>query len=41
MKIDFREKKTEAQWQETLDDFWKRATPLWFDWLEWVLLIRA
>jgi len=39
MQGDFKEKKTEAQWQKAIDDFWRRATPQWFDWLEWVLIL--
>jgi len=39
MKIDFKEKKTEAGWQRTIDSFWKKATPHWFEWLEWVLVL--
>lgn len=39
MKIDFNARKTELEWQETLDNFWKRATPLWFDWLQWILVL--
>ncbi len=39
MKIDFSARKTELGWQETLDNFWKRVTPLWFDWLQWTLVL--
>jgi len=39
MKIDFSVRKTELGWQETLDNFWKRVTPLWFDWLQWILVL--
>ena len=38
-KVDLGAKKTEAEWQETIDDFWKRVTPLWFQWLEWLLIL--
>jgi hypothetical protein len=38
-KIDLNTKKTELQWQETIDSFWKKVTPLWFDWLQWVLVL--
>jgi hypothetical protein len=41
MKVDFGATKTEMKWQETLDDFWKRATPLWFDWLQWIVVLGA
>lgn len=39
MKIDLGSKKTEAEWQKTVDDFCKKATPLWFQWLEWLLIL--
>jgi hypothetical protein len=39
MKIDFNVKKTEWKWQETIDNFWRIATPIWFDWLQWVLVL--
>lgn len=39
MTVDFSAKKTEAGWQETFDAFWKALTPIWFDWLEWVLIL--
>jgi hypothetical protein len=39
MKVDFKARKTEKKWQETLDSFWKKATPLWFDWLQWILVL--
>ncbi len=39
MKINLKEEKTEAQWQNTIDNFWKKATPQWFEWLEWVLVL--
>lgn len=35
------EKKTEAEWQKTIDDFWLGFTPLWFDFLQWLLVIGA
>lgn len=41
MKIDFNTKKTEADWQRVLDDFWMKATPRWFEWLSWVLILGA
>ena len=41
MKIDFKVKKTEAEWQKALDDFWMKATPQWFEWLEWLLILGA
>lgn len=39
MKVDFNAKKTEPQWQHVLDEFWKKITPLWFDWLQWILIL--
>jgi hypothetical protein len=39
MKIDMNSKKTEPRWQEVIDNFWKKVTPLWFDWLQWVLVL--
>lgn len=41
MKIDFGKKQTEAQWNKTFDDFWKKVIPHWFTWLEWVIIIGA
>jgi uncharacterized membrane-anchored protein len=41
MKIDFNARKTEVGWQQTVDDFWKEATPTWFEWLEWILVLGA
>lgn len=38
-RVDFQARKSEAGWQEALDRFWRRATPLWFEWLEWVLIL--
>ena len=40
-KIDFKTKKTEAGWQRVLDDFWLKATPKWFEWLTWVIILGA
>jgi len=39
MKIDLKTKKTEAGWQKAVDDFWLKATPKWFEWLSWVLIL--
>jgi hypothetical protein len=41
MKIDFNTKKTEADWQRVFDDFCIKATPKWFEWLGWVLILGA
>ena len=39
MNIDFNTKKTESEWQTSIDKFWKYVTPLWFEILEWVLIL--
>jgi len=39
MKVDLNAKKTEAEWQRRIDDFWKQATPVWFQWLEWLFIL--
>lgn len=41
MKIDFNTRKTEAEWQKAFDDFWLKATPNWFKWLGWVIILGA
>ena len=41
MKINLKAKKTEAEWQKTLDNFWMKATPQWFEWLGWILILGA
>ena len=41
MRINFGSKKTEQGWQETIDKFWRDVTPIWFDWLGWVLTLGA
>lgn len=41
MKIDFNTKKTEVGWIRASDDFWMKATPRWFEWLGWVLILGA
>ena len=41
MKIDFNSKQTESQWQKTVDDFWVKATPKWFEWLGWTIILGA
>jgi len=38
-KINLKVEKTEAGWQETLDSFWRKVTPEWFQWLGWVIMI--
>jgi len=41
MKIDLKVKKSEAEWQRTIDRFALAATPKWFEWLGWVLILGA
>jgi len=40
-EINLRAKKSEPEWQRVIDAFWKKATPQWFDWLEWILILAA
>jgi hypothetical protein len=37
--VDFRKRNTERGWQETIDEFWLKATPLLFTWVEWTLML--
>jgi hypothetical protein len=39
MKIDIEARKTEYGWQRTIDNFWLKGTPKWFEWLEWVIIL--
>lgn len=39
MKIDLNTRKTEAEWQKAFDAFWMKATPKWFEWLRWLLIV--
>ncbi len=39
MEIDLKKKKTEYEWNKAFDNFWLKATPLWFDWLKWVAIL--
>ena len=39
MKIDFKTKKTEAEWQRAIDRFWLALTPRWFEWLSWITIL--
>ena len=38
-KVDLRTRMTGAEWDEAFSHFWKRATPLWFECLEWLLIL--
>lgn len=40
-KINLSAKKTEAEWAEANDRFFLKATPVWFEWLEWIIIIGA
>lgn len=40
-EVDFSARKSEAEWQEALDSFWLAATPHWFEWLGWLLIMAA
>ncbi len=40
-KINLSAKKTEAEWIEANDSFFLKATPVWFEWLEWIIIIGA
>jgi len=39
LKIDCDIKDTEAGWQSRLDKFWLVTTPIWFEWISWLLII--
>jgi hypothetical protein len=41
MKIDLKAENTETKWQETIDRVILKATPKWFEWLGWVLILGA
>ena len=38
-KIDFKTEKTDQQRIEDWDNFWIKITPIWFDWMQWVLVL--
>ena len=38
-KVNINEKKTEAESIKAWDQFWINITPLWFDWLQWILVL--
>ncbi len=37
--VDFQRKETEAGWIRIFDNFGLKATPLWFSWLSWILVM--
>ncbi len=41
VEVNFRRRETEGGWFRTLDRFGLAAAPVWFDWLEWVLVLGA
>ena len=41
MKVDFSVQKTEVEWNRAIDAFGKKLGPLWFQWLEWLLILGA
>ena len=41
IEIDLRRRETEAGWNRVIDTFALEATPKWFEWLGWVLVIAA
>jgi hypothetical protein len=38
-RVDLGVDKTEEEWGEAMGEFFLNATPLWFDWLKWVIII--
>ena len=38
-KINFNAKKTEYEWQQTIDKFSLKFVPKWFDFLNWIVLL--
>jgi hypothetical protein len=38
-KIDLSAAKTETEIQKAQDKFFLKVTPLWFDWIKWVIII--
>ena len=40
-KVNLSAKKTEAGWGEANDNFFLSATPIWFEWLKWILIMGA
>ena len=39
--VNFQTRKTEEGWGNSVDNFYLKAVPLWFNWLEWVLILGA
>src|ERR1044071_5216295 len=37
--VDLRAKHTEVKWQEKFDHFSLEFTPIWFDWVQWLLVL--
>lgn len=38
-KINLNVKKTEYEWNISFDNFFLKATPLWFDWIKWTFIL--
>jgi len=41
IELDLRHRESEAGWQRVIDTFALEATPKWFEWLGWVLVLAA
>jgi hypothetical protein len=41
IEVNFCRRETERGWRGILDRFGLAAAPVWFDWLEWVLVLGA
>ena len=41
IEVDFNRRDTEAGWNRIWDSFGRKATPVWFSWLTWTLLLGA
>lgn len=40
-KVNLSARKTEAEWGEANDHFFLSATPIWFEWLKWIIIMGA
>ncbi|HBO96488.1 MAG TPA: hypothetical protein DD648_00340 [Candidatus Omnitrophica bacterium] len=39
--VDLNKKETEAGWQQIIDDFALKATPVWFSWVGWLFALSG
>jgi hypothetical protein len=39
--IDLSEKRTEWEWSVFLYRLFSKATPIWFDWIKWIMILAA